>query len=665
MAGEVTDSGAPVSTARWREVDELLAATAAAARSPGDDQAFYTVLIRRSLQALDAASGAVWRLQADGSPTRVCTHNIGESESVASIDEWLITWMARQGSPGVLRAQARVAADVLNPLDSALVFGAIMDDDARPLAVVALALPTEMAVSAHDATLEVFTAFCELAADYERRNALRKLQRQRRLQQALEDFAVAIQRPADVEATAYAIVNEGRRIVGCDRVSLVTIRRQQPRTRAVSGVDVLERRGATLRMLETLAQGIARNGEPIHLHRDQSVGAEDLLEVAESYRDVSLARRLDALPLFGPPSLDEQPRRVLAMLFLEWFTAGADANDVEDTTIGAVQRLSESSLANALTRDAIPWAAAWRRVDNWLSSRAERRNFRALAIVLTVCGLVLLGIFIPAELTVSARGRLQPVVRRAIFAPSDGVVAEVLVDHGERVEANQLLLRMENAALALETARLTGELATAEQQLRSVRAERWSESPNREQLPQDAGQLAAQEESLMALVTSLTAQRQIAVQQESELEVTSPIKGSVVTWRVSELLRARPVARGQELLTVADETGDWFLELDVPDRQIRQILQAQAASEAQLEVPFRLSTDPATTHVGRLRKVAGATQPIEGAQLAVPVEVDFDKQQVANLRPGVEVTARIRCGRRSIAYVWLHEIWEWMAARIW
>jgi hypothetical protein len=36
----------------------------------------------------------------------------------------------------------------------------------------------------------------------------------------------------------------------------------------------------------------------------------------------------------------------------------------------------------------------------------------------------------------------------------------------------------------------------------------------------------------------------------------------------------------------------------------------------------------------------------------------------AHLRPGATVVARVHCGRRSLAYVWLHEFWEAVRLRL-
>ena len=53
----------------------------------------------------------------------------------------------------------------------------------------------------------------------------------------------------------------------------------------------------------------------------------------------------------------------------------------------------------------------------------------------------------------------------------------------------------------------------------------------------------------------------------------SPLTGAVVTWNVRQLLEARPVQKGQALMQVADLTGPWVLEIEVPDDRIGHVLE--------------------------------------------------------------------------------------------
>jgi hypothetical protein len=53
----------------------------------------------------------------------------------------------------------------------------------------------------------------------------------------------------------------------------------------------------------------------------------------------------------------------------------------------------------------------------------------------------------------------------------------------------------------------------------------------------------------------------------------------------------------------------------------------------------------------------------------VLVKVGFDEQQLdearGRLRPGVSARAQIACGRRSIGYVWLHDIYDAALQWLW
>jgi hypothetical protein len=146
--------------------------------------------------------------------------------------------------------------------------------------------------------------------------------------------------------------------------------------------------------------------------------------------------------------------------------------------------------------------------------------------------------------------------------------------------------------------------------------------------------------------------------------VTSPNDGQVATWDVAGLLGNRPVQRGQALLSVADTAGPWELELFVPDRRIGHVKLAQQQLASPMAVSFLLATDPAHSYTGRVRQVAMTSEVEPEVGAAVKVEVDVDRSALADPRPGASVVARIHCGRKSIGYVWLHEVWEFIQSRI-
>ena len=62
--------------------------------------------------------------------------------------------------------------------------------------------------------------------------------------------------------------------------------------------------------------------------------------------------------------------------------------------------------------------------------------------------------------------------------------------------------------------------------------------------------------------------------------------------------------------------------------------------------------------------VAKSARLDETNSQSVLVTVSFDREQLDGLRPGASVTAKIDCGHRSLGYVWLHELFEFVQSRI-
>ncbi|NBW97742.1 MAG: hypothetical protein EBR28_13705, partial [Planctomycetia bacterium] len=54
----------------------------------------------------------------------------------------------------------------------------------------------------------------------------------------------------------------------------------------------------------------------------------------------------------------------------------------------------------------------------------------------------------------------------------------------------------------------------------------------------------------------------------------------------------------------------------------------------------------------------------EGNTVLVRVEIDRDRHAEEELGAGASVTARIACGRRSLGYVWFHDVLSFIQTRI-
>jgi multidrug efflux pump subunit AcrA (membrane-fusion protein) len=308
-------------------------------------------------------------------------------------------------------------------------------------------------------------------------------------------------------------------------------------------------------------------------------------------------------------------------------------------------------------------------VKQQLAAHLPRTVLAVAAFAAAVTALVL----VPADFNVEAPGTLQPVVRRDVFAPRSGLVDNVLVAHGVDVDAGQPLVEMRDPALELELKRVDGELETAQRQLDAVRATRTNRAV-RDADPVDAYRLSAEEREIQQRLANLRRELELLNGQREQLVVTSPIAGRVLTWDVDHRLLARPVERGEVLVTVADLSADWQLELEVPDDRVGYVLAAQQELRPDLPVRFRLSSDERERHTGHIVEVcqtadvAGEAAASPSPSILVKVALDsleLSEQARSELRPGVSARAQIECGRRPIGYVWLHDLWDTALEWLW
>jgi hypothetical protein len=149
-------------------------------------------------------------------------------------------------------------------------------------------------------------------------------------------------------------------------------------------------------------------------------------------------------------------------------------------------------------------------------------------------------------------------------------------------------------------------------------------------------------------------------ERRETLTIHSPLAGQVLTRDVQSLLESRPVERGQVLLSIADTTSGWQLVADAPQRHVGHVLDAERQQSAPLRASYRLAGDVERSYPGEVIAVsAAAALDADGLQEdEAPVEIRIAAlgDAPAAARPGMNARVRIHCGRRSLGYVWLHDV---------
>jgi multidrug efflux pump subunit AcrA (membrane-fusion protein) len=427
--------------------------------------------------------------------------------------------------------------------------------------------------------------------------------------------------------------------------------------------------------IEELAE-LVRCGDKPALYVDGQ--CEALPPIAESisrHAEESQARQVAAIPVSCPrhsqQAEEQEPRlgpsarlenRPMFVLVAEQFDAKRNGLDLDRIT--EVAAICATALYNAQQIDRMPLGWLMRPLGDLKYRASTHLSRTAMGIAAAVACIAAL-VIVPADFTVESPGTLEPVLRRDVFAPRSGIVDEVLVAHGDLVKAGQPLLSLHDPQLELDLKRVDGELETAQRQIDAVRAARTNRQI-RGSSPTDTYRLSAEERELEQRLTNLRRELDLLTRERDALVVVSPIAGYVLSWDIVHRLAARPVQRGEVLVTVADLSANWQLQLSVPDDRIGYVLAAQQSLQPELPVQFRLSSDDGEEYHGRIveiARVADVNQEEAAPRPTVRVTVALDELNAGLTtrlarRPGVSARAQIDCGRQPLGYVWLHDLWD-------
>ena len=388
-------------------------------------------------------------------------------------------------------------------------------------------------------TQEVCLAFleavCELVADFHRRRQLGNYRLWSADLKRIQDFAQQVHRSLDLQETAFTVANEGRRLIGCDRVSVLVRRGTRCRLVAVSGVATVNRRANAVRALERLASGMLAAEEPLwHPEKKDRTCSATRTPAGHVSRRIArprtggLAAASAATRSGGGPSAGGWRagrgtvlQRVGRALALE-----RDGGE----------RHGALALGHALELNRVPFLGLLRAAGRagWFP-QGRQRVAAVLVSALFVLGAVALA-GLQTDFGIEARGELQPIGIRDVFAPADGVVGELRVSHGQQVAGGEILAVLRRSELDLEFKRVWGELQTARKRLAAIEAERIQGRREADDQRLRYGQLTAQQEEVREQIAGLESQYAILEQQQAELEVRSPTDGEVLTWNPQQLL---------------------------------------------------------------------------------------------------------------------------------
>ncbi|MEO1524190.1 MAG: efflux RND transporter periplasmic adaptor subunit [Planctomycetota bacterium] len=665
------------------QIRGLVNEIAALAKSGATAEEFYPELLSRVITALAAAGGAIWLL--DDDKQLKLQYQINAEPSVLADDtddavrhSRLISRAANAGQSLLVPPYSGTTDGDAegNPTRYLLVLGALAHDGQKDGLIEVFQRP-DTAPETQRGYLRFVEQMCSLAAEWLRSQKLRSLGDRQTLWQQADSFARAAHESLELRETAYVVANEGRRLIGCDRVSVAIKKGSKCKVEAISGQDTIENRSNTVAALNKLSTRVVAAGEPLWHDGATEDLPPQIEEALEDYVDQSYGRNIAVLPLRSPERRlgretegaageidrdDSHRGEVIGALIVEQIETDIP-QEIFRQRCDLVYEHGTRAIANSQSHTNLFLMPVWRTIGraSWvLRARTLPKTIAiAAAIIAAALGLT----FIHKDFNLSAEGTLEPTERRQIFAAVDGEVVDVLVERNSIVAKGDVLVRLRNPEIALQMEELTGQIQSTVAELEKVRGQIHQEGLDQG----DQLAIQGQEFELETKLNSLKKKLQLQEERDAKRTITSPIDGVVTTWDVQDTLRSRPITTGQVLLEIADLSKPYSLKLELPEKRqghLDWFIEKENVDE-QLEVTYILASDPtadsakATLPIANISKRADSHEE-HGAVIEMEAIPNQDDLARLTPSPGTSVIAKVRVGRAPSGFVFFHEIYEWL-----
>lgn len=669
---------------------------------------YYPQYLQRVITALAAVGGAIWLLDEDRNLKLQYQINMADSlRDEAGEDALrhsrLIRRVAGTGQSLLVPPYSGTADSEAegNPTKYLLVL-APLSHDKKVDGLIEIFQRSEAAPATQQGYLRFLQQMAELAGEWLRNDRLAHFSDRQVLWQQADTFARLCHESLDLKETSYIVANEGRRLIGCDRVSVAILKGRKCKVEAISGQDTIENRSNIVAALNKLATRVVAAGEPLWHDGKTDDLPPQIEEALEEYVDQSYGRHIAVLPLREPVrNSNNEPTgaageidrdgshrgETIGALIVEQIESSLPT-EVFHNRVNLVYEHGTRAVANSMHHNNLFLMPVWRSLGriSWIIK--ARTLPKTLAIVGLICAIILALVFIPWELELEANGTLEPGESRHVFAPIDGIVhlgsPTELIDGlvpgptegvfldaaGNRylqakdnleVQKGDVLLVLENRDLELKVIELQGQKNRALKELASVQAQLGRGGLD----PFDAREMQGKEMTLVAQLKTIDESLEHRRQQIESLKVRAPMAGKITSWDLSKTLNERPVVTGQVLFDIADLSKPVHILLNMPDKRMHHLdSKLDESGEEPLVVDFILASEPDKTRMATLDastiELRTTTDKDDGEVVRMKAYPTADSLTGVKITQGAKVTADVHVGKKPLGYVLGHEIYEWL-----
>jgi len=267
---------------------------------------------------------------------------------------------------------------------------------------------------------------------------------------------------------------------------------------------------------------------------------------------------------------------------------------------------------------------------------AEHYLRKAVFLMITV---LLIAMFaIDGQYRVTADTVLEGKIQRSIVTPFDSFIINADAQAGDVVKQGQLLAQLEDKDLQLEKLSLLSQHGQLIKQYDEALALRDKAKVN----------------LISAQVEQVGAELKLVDEQLKRTKVTAPFDGLIIQGDLKQSLGSS-VAQG-DLLFMLAPLNDYRIILQVNERDIQQV-------KSGLEGTLVLSSLPDDKLQLIVERITPVSTTEEGENYFRVEATLIDK--TSQLRPGMEGIAKINVDERSLAWIWSHEVIDWMQLWLW
>ncbi len=456
---------------------------------------------------------------------------------------------------------------------------------------------------------------------------------------ALLTISKEITSTLDLDHVLTTVVNQAANVIPFERCAIALWDRRRFLLGAVSGEAEVPRTREMDRLREVL-EWVAGQPEPVSADSYEE-GWETSPEEAKS-RVVPYLEEHEYAGFYALPLHDDQGAvGVLAVM-------SSEAEFLTESHLELLSILASQTtvaIRNARLYTELPLVNFWQPLVEKKKKLQSMAAGRWLEVGWKVAAVVLALVLVPWKMRVSTNATVVPAERRTVSAEVAGVVRQVLVREGDRVQAGAVLAQVDDGENRVLLSTATANLQAARRQM--------ADAESRRDLA-----LAGQARLRMELHQSEVDLYQALVEKA---RLRAPIAGVVVTPKVEERAGVR-LEPGSLFCELVDQR-EMAVEMNVPETQVA-LLRPETA------VALKLNAFPLDSFEGRVVRVGAQTITAEDEQFFVVRALVPNAEE--KIRPGMVGRAKIDASGGwggsawyPIGYVLLRDPGRWLLHKLW